>query len=191
MSQLRDLMHVLDFTSDDLATNRRGMLSPRQRKRLIERAAAARIRANGQMLAAIGLGGAAGACSVFASVSSFASALRDTDEPTARVLATFIGMLALLAGTIFLRGAVNTFASRRVRLVGTPPDDVPDMVEQVRGRLEYDVSLYLDRGTMDTFVVGGVTFEFDAERHSALLDAGDLIVYYIAETHEIVAAEPM
>jgi hypothetical protein len=68
-------MHVLDFTADDLATNRQGIISPRQRAKLTERADAARTRAQGQALAAIGLGGAAGFCSVVAGVTSISRAI--------------------------------------------------------------------------------------------------------------------
>jgi hypothetical protein len=192
MGLINDLMHVLDFTADDLAANRRGVLSPRQRARLTQRAAAARTRAQGQTLAAVGLGGAAGFCSVFAGVTSFASALGD-GEAGARVVAVFIGVAALVAGIIFLRGAVNTFAAQRLARHKAAPQaaDMAETVAQTSGRVVYDVPLYLDRGSVDTFAVGDVTFAFDAERHSALLDAGEVVVYYLPGTHEIVAAEPL
>ncbi len=186
-------MHVLDFTADDLAANRQGVLSPRQRAKLTERTAAARTRALGQNTAIIALGGSAGFCSVLAGVTSFSSALQSDLELAARIPALLIGVAALIAAVFFLRAAVNTFAAQRFAPPNTGSDttSTADTVARTAGAIVYDVPLYLDRGSVETFAVGGVTFAFDAERHSALLDAGDLIVYYLPGTLEIVAAETL
>lgn len=194
MGLTMDLMHVLDFTADDLAANRQGVLSPRQRAKLTERAAAARTRAMGQSTAIIALGGAAGFCSVFASVTSFSSALQSDLEPASRIPTLLIGVAALVAAVFFLRTGVNTFAARRFNAPDVQLNDAiaDGVVARTTGTVAYDVPLYLDRGSVEAFTVGDVTFAFDAERHSALLDAGNqtLIVYYLPGVHEIVAAEP-
>jgi hypothetical protein len=105
-----------------------------------------------------------------------------------------IGVAALVAAVFFLRAGVNTFAARRLTAPDSRLNDAiaAGVVARTTGAVAYDVLIYLDHGSVETFAVSDITFSFNAERHSALLDAGNLmlIVYYLPGVHEIVAAEP-
>jgi hypothetical protein len=187
-AQLRDLMHLFDFTAEDLAANRQGVLSARQQQHL--RAGAA---PSGAALAPIVLAGAAGVCSSFAGVTGIANFFAEAPLE-ARLLALAVGVLAMIGAVVFIRMATLQAAqqvmTRRSLRAAAVADADGGRVERVSGALVYDEVRYLDNGTLDHWEVGGERFAFIPEQHSALLD-GDAYTVYLAPTSRvIVAIEP-